>query len=349
MSNTVSVVDVDDNVDLAVEKAISLVGGFSPVDGSHVVIKPNLCTARKSADSGVTTDVRVVEALIRYIMNVSKGTKITIVEADSDMSADEAFKRLGYTELSKKYGIKFKNLTNDRIVKLLLPDGKKLATLEVPETLLFMDYFVTVSKLKRHAAERFTAIWKNQYGCIPHKPRRLELHPFMAEVLYDLNKVYWSDLSLVDAIICLEGSGPIDGNPRLMNKIICSKNPLSADVYGSSLVGEKAQRIPSLNYALKHGFKEASNIQVVKAVKDDTPIQLSYISGRQYLLYRLGLRLRRLGLYCTNFGSVIQNVAYAIRAMGFSESVSGKFLPSFSLPKIVWRMIFRFETSERLV
>lgn len=349
MSHTVSVVDVGENVDIAVEKAINLAGGFSPREGSRIVIKPNLCTARKSSECGVTTDIRVMEGLIKYLLNVSRGLKITVVEADSDMSADEAFKRLGYTEVAKKYGIRLKNLSDDRVVKLLLPESRKLSTLEVPETLLFTDYFITVSKLKRHASERFTAIWKNQYGCIPYKPRRLELHPFMSEVLYDLNNVYWSDLSIIDAIVGLEGSGPIDGNPKTINKIICSKNPLSADVYASSLIGEKAKKIPYLNFALKHGFKDASEIQVIGDRKDDPPIRLSYISGRQYLLYRLGLRLRRIGLYYTNLGSVIQNVAYAIRTMGLSESISGKFLPSLSLPKIVWRMIFKFETSERLV
>jgi len=66
-------------------------------------------------------------------MNSAKGLKITIVEADSDMSADEAFKRLGYAELAKKYSIKLKNISDDRVVKLLLPKSKKLSTLEVPE------------------------------------------------------------------------------------------------------------------------------------------------------------------------------------------------------------------------
>jgi len=192
-----------------------------------------------------------------------------------------------------------------------------------------------VSKLKRHASERLTAIWKNQYGCIPFKPRRLELHPFMSEVLYDLNNVYWPDLSIIDAIVGLEGSGPIDGNPKMINKIICSKNALSADICAANLIGEKANKIPYLNFALKHGFNDASEIQVVGDVKDNSTIRLNYISRSQYLLYRLGLRLRRIGLYYTNFGSVTQNVAYAIRTMGFSESVSGKFLPSISLPKIV--------------
>lgn len=349
MSHNVAMVDVDEDIEVAVEKAINLAGGFAPADGSSVIIKPNLCTARKSSESGVTTDVRVVEGLIKHLFRVSKSLKITIVEADSDMSADEAFKRLGYLELAERYGLKLKNLSEDRAVKMSLPKGRKLATLEVPETLLFADYFITVSKLKRHAAERFTAVWKNQYGCIPYKPRRLELHPFMSEVLYDLNQVYWSDLSLIDAIVGLEGSGPIDGNPKTMNKIICSTNPLSADVCASELIGEKAEKIPYLKFALNHGLKDASNIKVVSDGKDDPPFHLSYISGRQYLLYRLGMRLRRFGLYYTNLGSTIQNIAYAIRVMGFSESVSGKFLPSLALPKIVWRMIFKFDTSERLV
>ncbi len=141
MSNLVSVVRVHEDVNEAVRRAIDLVGGFTVSKGSNVVIKPNLCSSTRSAESGVTTDVRIVEALIRYLQKIEENVNITIVEANSEGTAIQAFRRHGYNDLREKYGIQLCSLSKDKIVKMSLPNGKKLHTLEVPETLLFMDYW----------------------------------------------------------------------------------------------------------------------------------------------------------------------------------------------------------------
>src|SRR3989304_8083311 len=150
-----------ENVEESLWKGIDLAGGFSPADGSCIVIKPNLCTSRKGI--GVTTDLEIVKALVNYIRLKTKDCEIIVVEGNSDSSATVAFKRLGYTKWAENAGVKLRNISEDRFVKLLLPRGKRLRTLLVPETLLFMDYFVTVACIKRHAAERLPCAWQNQY------------------------------------------------------------------------------------------------------------------------------------------------------------------------------------------
>src|SRR3989337_3263149 len=258
MKNTVSCVSASDQVEASVWKAIDLAWCFKPSDGSCIVIKPNLCTSRKGI--GVTTDLEIVKALVNYIRLKTKDCEIIVVEGNSDSSATVAFDRLGYTKWAENAGVKLRNISEDRFVKLVLPHGKRLRTLLVPETLLFMDYFVSIACIKRHAAERLTCVWKNQYGCIPDKNVRLDMHPFMSEVLLDLNSVYWAYLSIIDARVCLEGSGPIEGTPKTAGLLVCSKNPLSADVIASRLVEGKAEKVPSIRYTLKHGFSEASAI-----------------------------------------------------------------------------------------
>ena len=44
MVHKVAVIKVEDDVDNAVNRAIDLVGGFSPLDGVTIAIKPNLCS-----------------------------------------------------------------------------------------------------------------------------------------------------------------------------------------------------------------------------------------------------------------------------------------------------------------
>jgi len=344
MKHEVACVKASDNIEETLWKAIDLMGGFKPTEGSNIVIKPNLCASHKGL--GVTTDLEVIKALVRYIRGIVKNCEITIVEGDSDSSATVAFQKLGYTKWAKNEGVKLQNISEDRVVKLVLPHGKRLRTLMVPETLLFMDYFISVACLKRHAAERLTGLWKNQYGCIPEKNARLDLHPFMSEVLFDLNSVYRADLSIIDARFGLEGSGPVEGTPKPVGLLICSKNPLSADVFAFGLVEGKANRVPSIRYALKHGHSDASMIEVVGDA-GNRAVSLRYISSFQYLLYRLGMWARRAGLYFVNIGTLFGIVAYALRVQNFGDLAGGKLLPTAFWPKLAWHMITKFEASER--
>jgi uncharacterized protein (DUF362 family) len=343
MKSVVACVKASGNIEADLRKAVDLVGGFKPVEGSSIVIKPNLCTSRKGL--GVTTDLEVVKALVGYIRDNVKSCEITIVEGDSDATATEAFKRLGYAKWAKSEGVKLQNISEDKVVKIVLPRGKRLRTLLVPETLLFMDYFVSVACLKRHAAERLTGVWKNQYGCIPQKHVRLDLHPFISEVLYDLNSVYWADLSIIDARFGLEGSGPIEGTPKSIGYVLCSNNPLAADVFAFGLVEGNAKRVPSIRYALKNLPDSAVFDVVGDAVNCDA--SLRYISYPQYLLYRFGMFVRRMGLRFVNLGTLFGMVAYALRVQKFSDLAGGKLLPTFAWPKLAWRMITKFEASER--
>ena len=75
----VSVVENVD-VDCAVQEAINLIGGIETFVRPHdkVIIKPNLVLARPS-DSGLTTDPRVVQAIIELCINMNP-SDLTIAE-----------------------------------------------------------------------------------------------------------------------------------------------------------------------------------------------------------------------------------------------------------------------------
>lgn len=347
MGCLVSVVRVGEDVKKAVWRAVDLVGGFRPKDGSTVVIKPNLCTARKNADSGVTTDVRVVEALIEYMRSRADGLDIVVVEADSDRSADEAFRRLGYGDMAERLGVRLVNLSRDRCHRLVPGDARKIGMLEVPETLLEADYMVSVAKIKRHVHERFTGIWKNQYGLIPDKPARIELHPFLKEVLYDLNTLFTPDLSILDGIVGLEGPGPVDGYPKPIGRIICSKNPLVADVAACRLIGEDPMRVPTIRYALKHGWGEAMDIEVVGDGLEPR-VELRFITERQYRLYRLGMWLKRLAYYTRNLGRLVAYGAFALRSFGPGELIGAKLMSISDMVKVAKETVFKVEACERI-
>jgi uncharacterized protein (DUF362 family) len=275
MSNKVAIVKCfKEELDSCMDKAISLIGDFDLKEGSKIVIKPNLCCL-KSPEDGATTDVKVVEAVVIYIKKHFKDADITIVEStnggksgEERATATEAFQLLGYNELSKKYNLHLCDLNKELTVKKQFPKAKKLKVVDVPKILLSMDYFISIAKMKRHGLERYTGIWKNQYGLIPNRKLRISLHPFLSEALFDLNCVFRPNLGIIDGITALEGPNGgdllgMEGRPLKMNTVVCSKNSLSADIVTAKIMGEIPERIPHIKYALNHGFKDAKNIEIV--------------------------------------------------------------------------------------
>jgi uncharacterized protein (DUF362 family) len=296
--NKVAVVKADETkLNECLEKAIDLVGGFKPRDNAKIVIKPNLC-APKPPQDGVTTDVRVVAAIIDYIKRRNGNFEISIVESKTDVSPDTTFKKLGYDELTEKYdSVHLCNLSKDSTVQVHVPHAKVLKNIKVPRTLLSMDNFISVAKMKRHGFERFTGVWKNQYGLIPSRPLRIKLHPFLSEVSFDVNSMFHPDLSIIDGIMALEGQGPLTGKPKKMNLIVSSNNPLSADIITARIMGENPKKVPHIKYALTHGFKDAENLVLMKETGVTSGNdRFEFIKERDYSRVRRRLFLKKFRL-----------------------------------------------------
>lgn len=344
MVNKVALVRVGKDVDVATRRAIDLVDGFNPEEEATIVIKPNLCSIMPP-ESGVTTDVRVVEGVVRYLLDKNKREqRIIVAESNSEYNADEAFRRLGYEELEENYGVTLCNLSRDKRIRVEIPRGEKISYLEIPETLLFTDYLISVAKLKTHGFERFSGVWKNQFGLIPQKSRRPRLHPFLSKVLYDLNSIFYPDLSLIEGITALEGVGPIEGKPKNLNILICSRNPLSADMTASKVMGFSHRSVPHLKFAVKHKSKESEDILLVgDTEKISTEKRFESVPRSQYYLYRISLFLGRVGTYLEKAGEVAFTSAYALRTAGFKKLTSGRLFSVSRMTMEVRELLFKIE------
>jgi uncharacterized protein (DUF362 family) len=289
--NKVAIVKVKgDDVESFVHEAIERAGGFDPKENSKIVIKPNICSAKKFSKDGVTTDPKIVGAVITYIRKKVENCDITIVESDIEFdSAEDAFERNGYVELNKKFKVQLCNLSKEPFEKVDLPNGKYLETVDVPKILLSMDHFISIAKLKRHIWERYTGIWKNQYGLLAKPKIRQTLHPFISEVLFDLNTKFRPELSLIDGITGLEGPGPVAGKPKQMNLIICSLDPISADVVGAEIIGDNPNGVPHIKYALKHGYSGSGKVSVVGEDIASVKNRFNFTTDDVYRRWRLSL------------------------------------------------------------
>jgi uncharacterized protein (DUF362 family) len=295
----VSIVRCDDqNIKGCVKKSIDMLNTVSFSDSDVVVIKPNLCDLKSSA-KGVTTDPRIVEAVIDYIRQKADPV-IIIVESDHWIAtAEEEFVRLGYRNLAEKLDVELVNLSKDEIFEIEL-DGKYFKTFDTPKTLLVATKFISIAQLKTHTQVRMTCIMKNQFGLISRRLKSKH-HPYMSEVLFDINKLFKPDLCVVDALVGMEGTGPADGLPIRVGLIISGTNPVATDAIAATIMGFKPRSIPYLKYAEKHGLGSISKIELFGEPIDKVKQKFEFIPWFSYALYRMSFRMKRVGVMIERF------------------------------------------------
>ena len=258
-------------------------------DKDYIIIKPNLCDC-KSHETGCTTNPAVVEGVVSFLRLHTKA-KIAIVESDGlFISANEAFTRLGYTDLAERHGVDLINLTKDETHTVLL-NGHYFRTMKVPVTLLRATKLISVAQLKTHYQHRMTCVLKNQFNLIP-TPTRARYHPFMEEVLWDINQAYGPTLCII-AGTGMEGDGPSDGIPRDEAVLVAGYDAILVDALAAQIMGLSPHSVPYLSYALKHASIPEQVVQSALKQAKLPAEPFSFIPTFSYYLNRLALKCQR--------------------------------------------------------
>lgn len=241
-----------DNPHQMVAEALDLCGGLSDLiqNGQTVVIKPNLTGLRDGrVYPGQTTDVRVAEALIKAIKKAGN-CRLSFAEGLNDGGLWEA---TGFAELAGREGIALTNIAAGKFLPVKI-DGLVLQEYRFPEVIKGCDVFIDLPVMKTHRLTGISAGMKNLYGLLPF-PR--DVHHGEAErVLPDLVSIRRPDLVVVDALVAMEGQGPLGGSSVPMNLIIAGRDIVAVDAVCAALMGFDPGQVPHLNYAHEQGLGE---------------------------------------------------------------------------------------------
>lgn len=267
--NQLAIIKTGQNLQQDIKNGIDLIGGLNLSRDSNVIIKPNLCCIRPP-ETGATTDVKVVGAIVTYLQKEHGVSDISIAESDgTQVLADIAFKLLGYERLSKKLNIKLLNFSSIPAVTKTFSSNTYLKEIQVPEAFEAADFFISAPKIKTHMDCIFTCALKNQFGCNPIA-RKSQYHKRLKEAIVDLNVAFKPDLIIVDGIVAMEGCrGPTAGLPVRMNTLLFGKDPVAVDHFASTLIGFDPKNIPYIQEAEKRGLGSADystvGIQIAKS------------------------------------------------------------------------------------
>jgi uncharacterized protein (DUF362 family) len=252
----VAIVKAGGDEEAAVRRAVELAGGLQVKPGMRVVIKPNVCNA-KNPQGMVITDFAIIEAAVKMVRE--KGCEPLVVESDNIAdTADKRVKESGlYTKL-EEWEVRFFNLSADEGV----PHKVAGTEIMIPKTMLEADYVINLAKMKTCAHTTVTLGIKNLYGCF-QEAKKSRLHKKLDEVLPYLAKTMRTDMTVIDGVTCMEGNGPVVGNPRKMGVIVAGRDVVAVDSFCCGLMGFKPEEIGHVANTALLGVGQLNGYEVV--------------------------------------------------------------------------------------
>ena len=230
-------------VEAAVRRAIGLLGGMNAFvrSGQRVLLKPNLLRA-VPPERAATTHPTVVAAVARLVVEV--GAHPIIVESPGGPYS-AGLLRMSYRKTGMSWAAEVggAELNFDvESTQVSHPEGKMLHRLDVVRPLLDVDAVINLAKLKTHNLTTLTLAVKNLFGLVPGTVKigyhaKLQERERFCEGLVDILTYVKPVLSIMDAIVAMEGEGPSGGDPRQVGAIVASADALAVNVVSAVLVG----------------------------------------------------------------------------------------------------------------
>jgi uncharacterized protein (DUF362 family) len=251
----------------AVAKAVELAIGSPDAiikPGQKVLIKPNLAF-QAPPESFAVVDPRVVEAVVAYFKENSQAGEIWVGDNPSlglhVGRAKPAFAESGMEEAAKRGGAdKIIYFDETEVVEVDIPEAKVFKKAAIFKPVLDADVIINLPKMKVHLAGTVTLSLKNWNGLIPNvhpSDQQQGAHRIdLGQKFADLYRAVKADLTIVDAIIGMEGQGPHAGTPVEMNMIIAGADMVATDAVSAYVMGFDPMEIPAVRCAGTEGLGE---------------------------------------------------------------------------------------------
>ncbi len=265
MDNTVSLLRcVDYNrerVEAAVRRSVDLVGGMGRFvqPGQRVLVKPNLLQA-SDPEKAIVTHPTVVRAVVKLAQEV--GGRVLIADNPfvpplTQNGWDGIYERVGLAAVAAETGAEL----NYHIFPQQQPhaQGKLIKLFDTSGFLTESDVVISVPKLKTHGLMRLTGAVKNLFGTVPGTIKsgyhvKLQTADRFAEMLLDLVSFVQPALTVMDAVVGMDGDGPAAGQPFPIGAILAAPDPVALDVAAVSLVGHEPTSVATVSRAVARGW-----------------------------------------------------------------------------------------------
>ena len=262
------------NIEAAIQKALELIGGIENFvkPGDRVLLKINLLTG-DVPEKAVTTHPSIVRAMIHQVKaagGIPQVGDCSGYEGASNRNRYfNACRSSGIMQVCEEEEVEILHLSAEP-VDVKNASGRIFKSFILSKQVLEADVLISLPKLKTHGLTLFTGGVKNIFGCVTglNKAKmhlRAQDPETFSQMLVDLLGTVHPELTVMDAVVGMEGNGPSNGTPKQINAILASKDPVALDAVACKMVGIDPFMVPSTRLAHEQGMGEGdiSNINVV--------------------------------------------------------------------------------------
>lgn len=245
--------DVDELSRDALSEAVTL-----DLRGKRVLIKPNI-GFKASPKSGVVTNPEVVAGAIRWAREAGAGKILVGDSCIYGVNSEEAFVSSGIKDAAENEGAEVVYLDKAKPIVRKVPDPVILENIRISSPAHEADIIVSVPVVKSHMHTGATLSLKNMKGVL-YRREKMKMHHLahpdetgplggwhtLDLAISDVLKAIPPHVALLDATVVLEGMGPMIGDPRCLDTLIASEDPLGADLAGLELIGFEPWQVPHI-------------------------------------------------------------------------------------------------------
>jgi len=222
------------------------------VAGKRAFLKPNM--VEYEANTAINTHPSVVGAAAEALLKA--GAREVIVGEGPGHRRDIEYllEGTGLDEKLRDLKLRFVDLNHDDVREVPLKSRfMKLDSVWLPVELFAADFVVSMPKLKTHHWAGLTASMKNLFGTVPGAvygwPKNLLHVRGIEQSIIDLTATIRPHLTIVDAIVGMEGDGPIMGRPRQVGCLAMGTDLVAVDSTCARLIGLDPRKMPYLSVA----------------------------------------------------------------------------------------------------
>lgn len=259
-----------DDLEPALDRVLADLGGIEAFvhPGERVAVKVNMLN-KAGPERAVNTQPEFVGAILRRVKAAGGEPFVTDSPGglNTPASIEKALDGTGIGAACEAEGTPFVFMDDD-VTEVSAPDGHLYKTLRVGRALAEADAVITLPRLKTHAFQKLTCSVKVLFGAIVglekaqfhwKVPDRLDF----AHMMVDLCLALKPRLTIIDAVVAMEGEGPSGGSPRRVGALVASADHHAADVVASRLVAIDPMSVWTVRAAAERGLVDPDGIEVL--------------------------------------------------------------------------------------
>jgi uncharacterized protein (DUF362 family) len=263
------------------------------VTGKSVLLKPNLVDY--IPDAKINTHPLLIAAAAECFRCLG-AERVTVGEGPGHQRDTQlVVQGTGLEQYLKEQRIPFVDLNRDEVVKVRLrADYSHLKHLWLPRTVLAAGFIVSMPKVKTHHWSGVTLSMKNMFGVVPGvkygwPKNSLHWHGIQQSIV-DLVATVPIHFVIADAIVCMEGNGPLAGTARRLDRIVLSDDPVAADATCARLMGLMPEHVPHIPETAKFvGNMSLGRIEQLASPLTPSPDPFETVQDFEHLRARAGL------------------------------------------------------------